>query len=39
MSNVLRTYFLMLMDKKSFQVCHGTCAEEKKVELSLHAHA
>jgi len=38
MSNVLRTYFRMLLDKKSSQICLGTCAVERKVKLSLHAH-
>jgi len=38
-SNVLRTYFKMLLDKKSFQTYLGTCARERKVELSLYVYA
>jgi len=39
MSNVLHTYFIMLLDKKPLQICLGTCARERKVECSFQAHA
>ena len=32
-------FIIMLLDQMLFQICLGTCAWERKVELSLHTHA
>jgi len=39
MSIVLCTYFRMFLDNSLCRSVLGTCAGERKVELSLHAHA